>query len=130
MYTWCKAQNNIRAVATTALATLVLTACSQITTVNSRSLTEVHQGIKAPKGTPKVTEDVDGLLVDSEIAPLNNLNFDSSTRSNLVALNVVNARAKYLAATSILETAALDPYTFVRDSYIKRRRRLINAGSP
>lgn len=31
--------------------------------VNSRSLAEVHEGVKAPPGTEKVTESVDGLTV-------------------------------------------------------------------
>ncbi|MEM6618571.1 MAG: tetratricopeptide repeat protein [Pseudomonadota bacterium] len=33
------------------------------TTTKSNSLTEIRQGIKAPRGTERVTEDVDGLLV-------------------------------------------------------------------
>ncbi len=42
---------------------LMLGACSPLGLGNSHSLVEHHKGIKAPKGTPKVTEAVDGLIV-------------------------------------------------------------------
>lgn len=45
------------------LPVVVLGACSPMSTVNSRSLTEYHEGIKAPKGTAKIREAVDGLIV-------------------------------------------------------------------
>lgn len=50
-----------------ALAAITVTAgCVRdefTTTTKANSLTEIRQGLKAPKGTKSVTEDVDGLLV-------------------------------------------------------------------
>jgi phospholipid-binding lipoprotein MlaA len=42
----------------------------------------------------------------------------------------VNRRAELLDASTVLQTAALDPYEFVRDAYLQRRRNLIHDGSP
>src|SRR5262245_3562551 len=47
---------------------------------------------------------------------------DDRTRQLLVGVRVVSGRAELLATSSILETAALDPYAFVRDAYLQRRR--------
>ena len=55
---------------------------------------------------------------------------DDSTRNILVAARIVSARAELLAASSILETAALDRYAFVRDAYLQRRRNQIYDGKP
>lgn len=55
---------------------------------------------------------------------------DDSTRNILIAVRVVSARAELLAASSILETAALDRYAFVRDAYLQRRRNLVYDGKP
>lgn len=45
-------------------------------------------------------------------------------------VDVVNTRTNFLAATNILDTAALDPYAFVRDAYLQKRRNLIYDGHP
>jgi phospholipid-binding lipoprotein MlaA len=55
---------------------------------------------------------------------------DDSTRNILIAARVVSGRADLLAASSILETAALDRYAFVRDAYLQRRRNLVYDGKP
>ena len=43
---------------------------------------------------------------------------------------IVNRRAELLDASTVLQTAALDPYEFVRDAYLQRRRNLIHDGMP
>ena len=55
---------------------------------------------------------------------------DDSTRNVLVAARVVSGRADLLSASKILETAALDPYAFVRDAYLQRRRNQVYDGKP
>jgi phospholipid-binding lipoprotein MlaA len=55
---------------------------------------------------------------------------DDGTRRILVATRIVSARADLLSASKILETAALDPYAFVRDAYLQRRRNLVHDGKP
>jgi phospholipid-binding lipoprotein MlaA len=52
------------------------------------------------------------------------------TRNTLYASRVVSDRANLFDATGILEEAALDKYTFVRDSWLQRRRSLVYDGSP
>jgi phospholipid-binding lipoprotein MlaA len=47
-----------------------------------------------------------------------------------IALRVVDTRADLLQATKILEQAAVDPYTFMRDAYLQRRRNQIFDGNP
>ncbi len=47
-----------------------------------------------------------------------------------VALRVIDQRADLLTAGKILEEAAVDPYSFVRDAYLQRRRSLIFDGNP
>jgi len=51
-------------------------------------------------------------------------------RNLLIGLRVVSGRSELLAATKILEMAALDPYAFIRDAYLQRRRNLIYDGKP
>jgi phospholipid-binding lipoprotein MlaA len=52
------------------------------------------------------------------------------SRNVLWGTRTVNRRAELLDASKLLETAALDPYEFVRDAYLQRRRNLVYDGSP
>lgn len=45
-------------------------------------------------------------------------------RNSLQTLRIVDTRAGYLQATDLLEQAALDQYSFVRDIYLKRHQRV------
>ena len=45
------------------ICSAIVAGCSSNGTVNSRSLSPVHQGVKAPKGVKSITEAVDGLVV-------------------------------------------------------------------
>ena len=47
-----------------------------------------------------------------------------------IALRVVDTRADLLQASKILEAAAVDPYSFMRDSYLQMRRNQIFDGNP
>jgi phospholipid-binding lipoprotein MlaA len=53
-----------------------------------------------------------------------------NVRNSLIGLRFVTVRADLIEATNILETAALDPYEFVRDAYLQRRRNLVYDGNP
>jgi phospholipid-binding lipoprotein MlaA len=48
----------------------------------------------------------------------------------LTAWQIVNRRANLLGASRLLDDIALDPYTFMRDGYLQRRRSLIYDGDP
>jgi len=52
------------------------------------------------------------------------------TRNELTALRVVDQRAGLLRAGDMLQEAALDPYSFLRDSYLQRRRSQIGVTPP
>jgi phospholipid-binding lipoprotein MlaA len=52
------------------------------------------------------------------------------TRNALVVLRAVNQRAELLKASTMLEEAALDRYTFLRDAYLQRRRNAVYDGNP
>jgi len=45
-------------------------------------------------------------------------------------LRIIDFRADRLGAGEILEDAALDPYVFLRDAYLQRRRNLVYDGNP
>ncbi|HKY03032.1 MAG TPA: VacJ family lipoprotein, partial [Burkholderiales bacterium] len=49
-------------------------------------------------------------------------------RNALTAVDVINTRANLLDAISVMEEAALDRYSFVRDAYLQRRRSQVNDG--
>jgi phospholipid-binding lipoprotein MlaA len=51
-------------------------------------------------------------------------------RNAVIAFRFVTFRADLLEASQILETAALDPYEFVRDAFLQRRRNLVYDGKP
>jgi phospholipid-binding lipoprotein MlaA len=55
---------------------------------------------------------------------------DDRERNAIIAFRFVTVRADLLEASRILETAALDPYQFVRDAYLQRRRNLVYDGKP
>lgn len=78
---------------------------------------------------PSNARDTVGWVGDYYAWPITYID-DDTTRQVLVALRIVSGRAELLATTSILETAALDPYAFVRDAYLQRRRNLVYDGKP
>jgi len=78
---------------------------------------------------PSSFRDTVGLVGDILVDPTSQID-PSRARNQLRATRVVSSRARLLDATRILETAALDPYEFVRDAYFQRRRNLIYDGNP
>ena len=51
-------------------------------------------------------------------------------RNTLYGLDVVRTRADALKAEKVLDEAALDKYTFLRDAWLQRRRNHVYDGSP
>ena len=72
---------------------------------------------------PSNIRDGVGLVIYSNLDPVwaNHI----PTRNVAYSLRAVNRRAELLNATNVLEDAALDKYSFVRDSYNQRRRGMI-----
>lgn len=75
---------------------------------------------------PSTFRDAAGFGVDQEVYPVNYA--DPALRNSLWGLNFVSTRARYLGATTLLEEAALDQYTFTRDAYLGRRRTMVTEG--
>lgn len=78
---------------------------------------------------PSNVRDTIGSAVQTYADPVWNLN-NIAVRNSLVGLRVVSSRANLLSAEKVLDEAALDPYTFLRDSYIQQRRSLVYDGNP
>jgi phospholipid-binding lipoprotein MlaA len=73
--------------------------------------------------------DAAGLTLDRQ-ASLPAVVHDGAYRWGLNTLELVYTRADVLSATNLLEQVALDKYSFVRDSYLARRRNLVFDGNP
>lgn len=89
---------------------------------------------------PSTIRDSGGLYVDSEY-------FDPMYRElheefppperedrgavwGMTIVKAVDTRAKLLKAESIMDEAALDPYVFLREAYLQRRKHLVYDGNP
>ena len=73
--------------------------------------------------------DAAALPVDFKGDMVSNLGH-TPTRYSLKAVNLINSRAAFLNASSLIEGAALDKYTFTRDAYLAARRNAIYGGNP
>ena len=78
---------------------------------------------------PSNVRDTVGLAAYYQLDPVWNLSH-VPTRNTLGTLRVIDHRARLLDAEKVLDEAALDPYTFLRDAYIQHRRNLIYDGNP
>jgi phospholipid-binding lipoprotein MlaA len=78
---------------------------------------------------PSSVRDAIGRFVDFKTDPITYLN-PTRHRNVLWGVSFVSRRAELLETSKILETAALDPYEFLRDAYLQRRRNLVYDGSP
>jgi len=82
-----------------------------------------------PLWGPSTVRDTAGRLVDYYLDPVTYVR-PLRARNSAWAVRIVSRRAELLDASSVLETAALDQYEFVRDAYLQRRRSLIYDGNP
>jgi len=78
---------------------------------------------------PSTVRDTVALPVDIYGHPLSHVN-DVPVRNSLGATQIVNTRASVLGAVELLESAALDSYSFQRDAYLQKRRNDIHDGNP
>jgi phospholipid-binding lipoprotein MlaA len=78
---------------------------------------------------PSTVRDTVGLVADWYTDPLTYLH-DGEVAWGAKGLRVIDRRADLLAASRVLEQAALDPYSFVRDAYLQRRFNDIYDGNP
>ena len=83
--------------------------------------------IMLPFFGPATGRDAVGRFVDYLVDPVTHVD-PSRARNQIYGVRVVNRRSELLDASTVLQTAALDPYEFVRDAYLQRRRNLIHDG--
>lgn len=69
---------------------------------------------------PSTVRDTAALVVDTKGDLVNHVH-DVSARNSLYVLRAVDLRASLLRAGEVLDQAALDKYSFTRDSYLQRR---------
>ena len=74
---------------------------------------------------PSSVRDGTGLVVDVIGDPVSSVDHVPS-RNSLMALRVVDTRAGLLRAGTLLDEAALDKYSFMRDFYLNRRQNQID----
>lgn len=78
---------------------------------------------------PRTARDTIGLAFDVYTDPVAHVDHIPS-RNVLLATRLISDRAELLKADKIIEEAALDKYSYVRDAYLQRRRSLIHDGNP
>ncbi|HWP17802.1 MAG TPA: VacJ family lipoprotein [Burkholderiaceae bacterium] len=78
---------------------------------------------------PSTLRDTVALPVDLSASPAALVN-DREAAIGVTALQVVERRASLLDASRLLDDVALDPYLFMRDAYLQRRRNQVYDGNP
>ena len=100
---------------------------------NDLGLTLGHYGVPAgpylvlPLFGPSTVRDAVGSLGNYYVNPLSYINPPGLSWA-LYGVNIVNTRANLLSASDVLEGAALDKYSFVRNAYLQRRQYLLTSG--
>jgi phospholipid-binding lipoprotein MlaA len=79
---------------------------------------------------PSSMRDAPGLAVDFVASPYFYWNPNVVVRWSVFALDIVDTRANLLNAEKIFDTAAMDRYSFLRDTYLQHREYLINDSKP
>ncbi|NML33797.1 MlaA family lipoprotein [Paraburkholderia antibiotica] len=98
---------------------------------NDLGLTLGHYGVPAgpylvlPLFGPSTVRDAVGSLGNYYVNPISYIDPPGLSWA-LYGLNVVNTRANLLGASDVLEGAALDKYSFVRNAYLQRRQYLLS----
>jgi phospholipid-binding lipoprotein MlaA len=78
---------------------------------------------------PRTARDTVGLVLDVAVDPVAK-HKPIAIRNTAIVLRLENDRANLLAADKVVEEAALDKYSYIRDAYLQRRRNLIYDGNP
>jgi phospholipid-binding lipoprotein MlaA len=78
---------------------------------------------------PTTVRDGTGTLVRLFIGPVGYIQ-DVPLRNSIYGVGYVDARAQALSAESVLDTAALDRYRFLRNAYLKNRQYQVYDGKP
>lgn len=78
---------------------------------------------------PSSVRDGTGLIVDNTWDPIYMVD-DGAIETGLTVLRIVDTRARLLGTTGLLDTAAVDPYAYTRDAWLRRRVNQVHDGNP
>jgi len=78
---------------------------------------------------PSTVRDGPALVVDWELDPVDHLG-DREIRYGAVALRTIDKRAGLLQSERLMDQAAFDRYSFLRDAWLQQRRSKIHDGNP
>lgn len=78
---------------------------------------------------PRTTRDTFGWMVDTYYDPVWRVD-NIPLRNSLVAVRYVDLRASVLPTDKVIEEAAFDKYSYIRDAYLQHRRNEIFDGDP
>ncbi len=78
---------------------------------------------------PSTVRDTAGFVVDRQASP-SNLPGADADRYAVTALELINTRSNLLSAGTLIDSVALDKYSFVRDGFLSRRRDALYDGAP
>lgn len=78
---------------------------------------------------PRNVRDTAGWAADLYVDPVGGVD-PVAVRNSLVGLRFVDLRASLLPADKVIEEAALDKYSYIRDAYMQRRRNQVFDGRP
>lgn len=78
---------------------------------------------------PSSLRDTLGRVVDWQVDPLVQ-HYNVAERNTASVIKMEDMRARLLKTDKVLDEAAIDPYVFLRDAYLQRRRALVYDGNP
>ncbi|HEX5056070.1 MAG TPA: VacJ family lipoprotein [Gammaproteobacteria bacterium] len=78
---------------------------------------------------PSSPRDAFGLTGEYAVAPIRQIE-DTSTRNSLYVMQIIDIRARLLPLDGVIDEAALDPYIYIREAWMQRRRSLVYDGNP
>ena len=78
---------------------------------------------------PSTVRDTVGRIGDGQIDPVWNHD-DIPDRNTAIGINTIDTRARYLDIEKVVDDAALDRYSFIRDAYLQKRRNVVYDGNP
>jgi len=78
---------------------------------------------------PKTMRGTAGFVIESSYDPVYDIENDDVMWGTVV-LRAIDERYKLLGASRVVDQAALDKYSFVRDAFLQHRRNLVHDGNP
>ncbi|MCE2915324.1 MAG: VacJ family lipoprotein [Rubrivivax sp.] len=78
---------------------------------------------------PSTVRDTAGRLLDDQ-ASASRIPTHDAARGTVSAIQILDLRASLLGASALLDTVALDRYSFLRDAYLQRRLDAVYDGAP